>query len=172
VRSFALTLAGLAVGVALLIGILLATTSVPRTRVADGYVLFVGGLILLGLVRATRAAGGEDEGSLYEGALRRRARPAARPRELERLEREVVLASASSFDLHVRIRPVLREIAAHRLATRRGTDLDAGSAETRAVLGEELWELVRPDRVPPDDRFAPGLSLEDQRAALAALERI
>jgi hypothetical protein len=151
---------------------LLAATSVPRTRVVDGYVLFVGGLVLLGLVRATRAAGGDDEGSLYERALRSRARPAARPRELQRLEREVVLAAASSFDLHVRVRPVLREIAAHRLATRRGTDLDAGSAETRAALGEELWELVRPDRVPPDDRFAPGLSLGGQRAALDALERI
>lgn len=158
-----------AVGV--LVVVLLAFSSVPRQRLLDGYVLFVGSLVMLGLVRATSRAG-TTEASLYERALRRRERRPERPQELARLEREVALAAGSSFDVHFRLRPVLREIAAHRLATRRGADLDSGSAEVRARLGEELWELVRPDRQPPDDRFGPGLPLARLRVALERLERI
>ncbi|MGH3102923.1 MAG: hypothetical protein ACRDN6_02350 [Gaiellaceae bacterium] len=134
--------------------------------------LFVGGLLLVGLVRATSAAGHADERSLYERALRRRHRSPERPRELAKIEREVVLSAASSFDVHFRLRPILREVAAHRLASRRGADLDAGSPETRAVLGDELWELVRPDCEAPDDRFAPGLPLARLRGVLDRLERI
>jgi hypothetical protein len=152
--------------------ILLVFTSAPRGRVLDGYVLFVGGLLLLALVEATRQAGGPDEGSQYERALRRRPRRPLRPPELARIEREVALAAGSAFDLHFRLRPLLREVARHRLSRRRGLELDAGAPETRALLGEELWELARPDRPPPDDRLGPGLPLSRLRAALNALERI
>jgi hypothetical protein len=171
VRRLALILIGLAVGVGLLVAVLIAVTTVPRTRLADGYVLFVGGLLLVGLVRATSAAGASEEASVYERALRRRGRAPARPSELARIEREVVLASTSSFDVHYRLRPILREVAAHRLAGR-GIDLDAGAPETRALLGEDVWELVRPDREPPDDRFGPGLPLSRLRTTLDTLERI
>jgi hypothetical protein len=171
-RRLALRLAVLAVAVGAALAVLLATSSVPRARLVDGYVLFVGGLVALGLVRATRAAGGSDDPSRYELALRRGRRTVFRPRELERLEREVALAASSAFYLHFRLRPVLREIAAHRLESRRGSNLDDSSAETREALGEEVWEIVRPGRRPPEDRLAPGLSLERVRAALDTLERI
>jgi hypothetical protein len=155
-----------------LVVVLLAFSSVPRQRLLDGYVLFVGSLLILGLVRATSRAGRSGDASLYERALRRQGRRPERPRELAKLEREVALAAGSSFDVHFRLRPVLREVAAHRLATRRGADLDTGSAEVRDALGEELWELVRPDREPPDDRFGPGLPLARLRVAVDRLERI
>ena len=147
-------------------------SSVPRDRLLDGYVLAVGGLVLLALVRAAREAGDAAEASVYERALRRHARRAQRPHALERLEREVVLGATNAFDLHVRVRPVLREIAAHRLESRRGIDLDAGAPATRELLGEELWELVRPDRAPPDDRFAPGVPLDRLRRHVRTLEGI
>jgi hypothetical protein len=134
-------------------------------------VLLVGGLLLLALVRAT--AGGDPEGpSRFEGALRRPEPSVDRPRDLAKIEREVVLGGSSSFDFHVRVRPHLREIAAHRLASRRGLDLDSGSPEVRALLGPELWELVRPDRQPPHDRFAPGLPLDRLRHAVDTLEEV
>jgi hypothetical protein len=144
----------------------------PAGRVLDGYVLFVGSLVLWGLVRATRLAGETGQRSLYERALRRRERRPARPRELAKLEREVTLAAGTSFDVHFRLRPVLREVAAHRLATRRGVALDTGSPEVRGLLGEELWQLVRPDREPPPDRFGPGLPLPALARALDRLETI
>jgi hypothetical protein len=165
-------LAALAAAVGVLVVVLVAFVGVPRTRVVDGYVLFVGGLLLFGLVRATRVAGEPGRRSPYEQALRRRERPPARPRELAKLEREVSLAAGTSFDLHFRLRPALREVAAHRLGTRHGLALDGGSPEVRTLLGAELWEIVRPDRQPPDDRFAPGLPLGRLRGVLDRLETI
>jgi hypothetical protein len=100
----------------------------------------------------------------------RPARKPARPAGLEQAERIVVLAAVNSFDLHLRLRPRLQAIAEHRLASRRGLRLD--SREAREALGEELWELLRPERPSPDDRFAPGLPLAGQRAALDRIEKI
>jgi hypothetical protein len=42
----------------------------------------------------------------------------------------------------------------------------------RALLGEELWELLRPDRRPPEDRLGPGLPLPQLQAAVERLEAI
>jgi hypothetical protein len=172
VKRLAIALATTAACVGALVLVLLAATSLPQERLVDGYVLFVGGLVLLGLVRATGDAAASAEASAYERALRRRERAPARPRELAKLEREVALAATSSFDLHFRLRPVLREVAAYRLGTRRGLDLDGGSPDVRAALGEELWEIVDPGREPPEDRFAPGLRLERLRDMLERVERI
>lgn len=171
-RRLAVSLGAVAIGVGIILVGLLVSSPLPRARLLDGYLLFVGGLVMVGLVQATRAAGGHVEVSPYELALRRRGPRTGRPPELERLEREVALAASSSFYLHFRLRPILREIAAHRLEAGRGADLDAGSPETRAALGEELWEIVRPDRKPPDDRLAPGLPLPRLRAAVEMLEQL
>ena len=145
---------------------------VPRDRVLDGYLLFVGGLLLLGLARTTSRAGTAEGPSPYEAALRRRPRPLGRLRELARLEREVGLGIANAFDLHIRIRPHLRLIAEHRLESRRGLRLDDGAPATRALLGDELWELLRPDRRPPEDRLGRGLPLPELRAAVERLEAL
>jgi hypothetical protein len=40
------------------------------------------------------------------------------------------------------------------------------------VLGEELWEVVRPDRPAPTDRTAPGLPSEALHALVDRLEAI
>jgi hypothetical protein len=162
----------MATGVGLLVAVLLVVSSAAPERLLDGYVLFVGSLLMFGLVKATRESGAAEGSSQYEHALRRRRRPEARPAELARLERAVTMGASSSFDAHVRVRPVLRQIAEHRLATRRGLDLDKGSPEVCALLGDDLWELVRPDREPPDDRFSPGVPLARLRDALDRLERI
>jgi hypothetical protein len=172
VRRALLPLAVLGAAVGALVAVVVAFVDVPRTRVLDGYVLFLGSLLLLGLVRATRLAGETGERSVYELALRRRERPPARPPELAKLEREVSLATGTSFDVHYRLRPVLREVAAHRLSTRRGLALDGGSPEVPALLGPELWELVRPDREPPADRFARGLPLGRIELVVRRLETI
>jgi hypothetical protein len=76
----------------------------------------------------------------------------------------------NAFDVHVRLRPRLRGIAEHRLASRRGLRLE--SPEARELLGEELADLLRSDRRRPEDPFAPGIPLERQRDALERLERI
>jgi hypothetical protein len=170
-RRAALTLGGVAAVVALvLFALAQAWPGAPRTRLLDLYVLFVAALSMLGLVRATREAGDATE-SVFDRALRRRSHRDARPPSLAKLEREVVLAAVTEFDFHARLRPALREIAAHKLAGR-GLVLDSGSPATRAALGDGLWELLRPDRPPPHDRLAPGVPLKRLQTILDKLDEL
>jgi hypothetical protein len=84
----------------------------------------------------------------------------------------VLLATETAFEVHYRLRPILREIAAYRLSSRRGIALDDEVDAARDALGPEAWELVRPDRPAPPDRLGRGRPLAELRAAVDALERI
>lgn len=110
--------------------------------------------------------------SPFDAALNARARPAQRIPELERMEREVSLGLATAFDLHYRLRPRLRGVAAELLSARRGIDLDASPDAARRALGDDAWEIVRGDREPPRERFAAGLDIASLRLAVSALERL
>lgn len=143
-----------------------------RALVLDAYLLFVGALALLLLVRAAREALPAGSRSGFEQALRPARAAPARPESLAALEREVLLSVETAFYFHSRVRPALREIAAHRLSTRRGIDLDGDRDAARALLGPVAWELVRPDLEPPADRLGPGRPLSELNAALDAIEGI
>jgi hypothetical protein len=137
----------------------------------DIYVLALGGLALLAVSSALgRVAPREDE-SLLEEALEPEPLEEARIAGLERLEREVALAASREFDLHYRLRPVLREIAAARLE-RRGARLDSDGPRARELLGDELWSLTEPDREPPSNRQAPGIGFEELERTVERLERL
>ncbi|CAN5772585.1 hypothetical protein BH20ACT14_BH20ACT14_12380 [soil metagenome] len=90
---------------------------------------------------------------------------------LARLEQEVALGAAGSFDLHHQLRPRLRALAAG-LLTARGLSLDGDSAQARRLLGEETWGEVRRDRLPPEDRLARGITPEALGRVVTSLERI
>ena len=128
------------------------------------YVFLVGGLLMLGLVAAAgdsvpRRARSQLDRALSESMHRERRLP-----EIERTEREVTLATASAYDLHFRLLPHLREIAQCRLER-------SGKSPTPETLGR-WWELLRPDRPEPDDRFAPGIKQSELRALVNDLERM
>lgn len=110
--------------------------------------------------------------ALAVAVKRRRAPEPERPSGLVTTERLVFLAGATAFDLHYGLRPVLRGIAAQRLADSRGLHLDAGGPQVETALGEELWEFVRPDRPVPESRFGPGVRPRDLRRAIERLESI
>jgi hypothetical protein len=138
------------------------------------YLLVLGALALLAFLSALRQLLPRAEGSALEEALAERAHEPKRPPELERLEREVVLGAARAFDVHYRLRPVLREIALQRLSDRRGIQLDAeaDAVNARKQLGDELWELVRPDRDPPAYHHAKGPGLPAVAGFVERLEEI
>jgi hypothetical protein len=138
----------------------------------DIYVLTVGAMALLAAILATRRAFPLEEGSTLAAALDREERPPVRPPDLERTERMLSMATTTAFDLHFRLRPVLREVAEQRLADRRGLRLDSGDPRVTEACGEELWEVVRPDRVAPDHRFLPGLPRADLHRIVERLESI
>lgn len=128
------------------------------------YVFLLGALLMLGIVAAAgdsvpRRGRSELDRALAEGGHREQRVP-----ELERIEREVTLASATAYDLHFRLLPHLREVARCRLE-------QSGSTFGPDTLGP-WWELLRPDRPEPADRFAPGIKQAELRALVADLEKM
>jgi hypothetical protein len=113
--------------------------------------------------------------------LARRARPsvlspprAAGSRPLDQLRRvdgALAAAQASAFGVDRELRPLLRPIAARRLA-RRGVDLDLHVERARALLGEPLWEIVRADRPRASNLVAGGISAVELGVAIERLEQL
>jgi hypothetical protein len=91
--------------------------------------------------------------------------------ELERIDRLVVLGAANEFDLHYRLRPLLRQLTGDRLYGRHGVDLDRDPEQARQLLGDELWELVSPERE-VGKRTAPGLPVAELAGHVERLERL
>jgi hypothetical protein len=108
--------------------------------------------------------------SPFDAVLAPRGGP-AKVDSLERAENVVTIAVASAGDTHFRLRPMLREIAAAGLHGR-GVDLDGDPEAARTVLGEETWELVRPDRPRPENAFGPGIPADALERVLARLEEL
>jgi hypothetical protein len=155
--------------------LLASSMTFPGRRVValDSYVLFLGALGLAGGTRATRAATPEVHAPILDDTLDDPLDPLPqRPTELARLEREVYLSLGSSFYLHHRLRPLLREAAAHRLLLRHGVDAEARPDAAEAILGDTAWAWLRADRPEPRDRWAPGPPIGELRALVDAIERI
>jgi len=92
------------------------------------------------------------------------------PGTLARIEQEVALGVAGSFDLHHRLRPRLRGLAGDLLAARRGFSLDGDPERARQALGDETWDLVRENRPPPEDRLARGIPISTLTHVVESLE--
>jgi len=137
----------------------------------DVFILALGTIGLLVLAAELGRLAPATKASLVEEALEpepAEERPVA---GLQRLERELSMASARQFDLHYRLRPVLRDIAAARLE-QHGLDLDSGRPLVHELLGDELFELTAPDREPPQNRLAPGPGIEELDRTITRLERL
>src|SRR5206468_1961539 len=141
-------------------------------RILSAYVLVLAAIALAALTRITRSATDRPGPSQFEAALDTRPAQPARPPELVRTEREILLGTASAGHLHQRLLPLLRETAAARLAAAHSIDLIARPDAARTVLGEDAWELLRPDRAEPEDRNAPGIRLAQVGDVIDRLEAL
>lgn len=94
----------------------------------------------------------------------------SRPNQLLRIERIVQRSAESGVAAHTQLRPVLQEIARARLA-RRGLRLDRDREPARRLLRAETWELIRPDRAPPE-REGPGIAPRELETVLEDLEAL
>jgi hypothetical protein len=147
-------------GIATLVFVVVAGTGALRFQtVAAGYALALAAIALAALTNAIRDAQRREQSRFRAELTRRREQP-GRPTELIRVSRDLMLASTSAGHHHERLRPLLWSIA------------EARSRRPRQELGEEAWELVRPDAPPPADRNGPGVPLRRIRAAVDALERL
>jgi hypothetical protein len=150
----------LVAGATVLLGIVLGLRPVSTERILAGYVLLLAAIGLTSFIRVLGATAGNAPVSQFEYALSRQPEQATRPPELVRIERELTLGATSAGHLHQRLLPLLRDAAIARL----------GYGFTRERLGDDTWELLRPDRPEPEDRTAPGLPLRRVRAIVAQLE--
>jgi hypothetical protein len=144
-------------GVALLaLPVLLALRPLPTSRALAIWLLLLAAIALVVLVRRFRRKDGSRREGRFEAALRTRPTAPSPPVELLRMERELELGVASASHAQRRLLPLLRAAAAARLGAGRGVELERSPDAARALLGEEVWELLRPDRPEPADRHAPG----------------
>jgi hypothetical protein len=134
------------------------------------YALILCGLVLRVAVKALARAYPPAQPLRPSAARSRNERRL--PASLARLENEAALGVAGAFDLHHRLRPRLRRLAAGLVETRRGISLDGDPQAARATLGDTTWELVRGDRPPPADRLARGLPISDLRSVVESFERM
>jgi hypothetical protein len=151
--------------------ILLALRPLSTSRALAIWIVFASGIVLVLLVRHSRT-GGEHKRSGFEAALRGRRATTQPPAELLRMERELELGIAGAGNAHHRLLPLLRSAAAARLATRHGIELDRRPDAARALLGEDAWELLRPDRPEPADRFDPGVPRNRMTALIERIESL
>jgi hypothetical protein len=148
--------------------VVLGLHPVSTTRIVAGYALALAAIGLDAFVRILGAESWRERGSLFEHVLSRKAPEPTRPSEIVRIEREITLGTTSAGHLHTRLLPLLRDAASARV----GIDFDVHPERARAALGDEAWELLRPDRPEPADRNAPGLPIRRVRAVVDMLERL
>jgi hypothetical protein len=158
-RSRVLLLVG---GTTLVLVVLLGIRPVSLDHILAGYVLALAGIAIVSLVRQLGAPGEYQPQSRFEHALSRRPEQPTRPPEFVRIEREITLGTTSAGHLHARLLPILREAASARL----------GPRLTREQLGDDAWELLRPDLPEPEDRNAPSIPIRRVRSIVTTLERL
>lgn len=152
-------------------GAALIFTSGAQARIVDIYVVVIAAVVMLALFRTIRIATPARRSAFDEALRQLRAPPPVASADIPE-ERDVVLSRLSEFHYYVRVRPVLREYAAHRLRSRFGIDLEREAERARELVPSRAWAVVRPDAGPPADRLARGPSVDEQRKVIAELERI
>jgi hypothetical protein len=155
-----------------LLVVMLGVRPLTVRQILAAYVLVLAAIALAALTRVARSASELPPPSAFDAALRVRTVDPMRPPELVRTEREITLGTSSAGSLHQGLLPVLREAAAARLSAGHGIELERRPEAARALLGEDAWEWLRPDRPEPPDRNATGIPMGQLRDVVSALEKL
>jgi hypothetical protein len=153
--------------------LLIAGLAEPRYAGASAqiFVIVVGALVIRLLVQAVRFATSAPGPFPFDRALRQPDEEGIpRATEPDRIAFEVGASTYRALELHHRFRRRLRRLAADRLAVENGVELDADPEAARSLLGAEAWNLLRPDHEPPEDRFGPGMPIENIGRIVTAVE--
>jgi hypothetical protein len=108
-------------------------------------------------------------------ARRQQPAPHARDNEIPLRLRQIVdvlrESERSEYGVDRSLRPLLVPIAVSRLG-RRGVDMALAPRRAQELLGDRLWEIVRPDRTSAASRVSRGLTDDDLREAIGRLEQM
>lgn len=101
--------------------------------------------------------------------------PQAREHEMPLQLRQIVdvlrASEESESGVDRSLRPLLVPIVAARLS-RHGVDMALAPRRAQELLGDRLWEIVRPDRPAAAYRVGRGIAHDDLRAAIERLEQL
>jgi hypothetical protein len=100
-----------------------------------------------------------------------RTRDHEMPLRLRQIADDLRESEQSEFGVDRSLRPLLVPIVAARLG-RRGVDMALAPRRAQELLGDVLWEIVRPDRPSATYRVGGGLAGADLRTAIERLERL
>jgi hypothetical protein len=100
-----------------------------------------------------------------------RARDHEMPLRLRRIADDLRESEQSEVGVVRSLRPLLVPIVAARLG-RRGVDMALAPRRAQELLGDVLWEIVRPDRPPAAYRVGRGIAGDDLRTAIERLEQL
>jgi hypothetical protein len=141
--------------------------------ILKGYIAGLGLLLGLKLINSLAAYVYGDHKSQGRGGGRppRNVAP-NRPTELLDIEGRVLFAKMSAFDYQSRLRHVVRDIAAQRLAANWHIDLLQEPEAAEARLGSDLWEEIQDAPGLGDPREQPGPTIARLRAIVERLESI
>ena len=151
---------------------LLSVRAVSTSRALAIWVVLVAALVLVVLNGHFRVRGRSEHAARFEAALRPRKPADSQAVELLRMERELELGIANAEHAQRRLLPLLRAAAAARLSVRHGFELERRPEAARALLGDDIWELLRPDRPKPEDRHGPGVPRERIAAVIERVESL
>ena len=154
---------------------LLGVTAGCIAATALGLVLGHGSAVALAsaLVFACAVAAG----AVLQLRPRRRQQPPARARDdnmpsrLRQIADDLRASEQSEVGVDRLLRPLLVPIVAARLG-RRGVDMALAPLRAQQLLGDVLWEIVRPDRPSATYRAERGIAGDDLRAAIERLEQL
>ena len=93
------------------------------------------------------------------------------PQRIRVINRLVTRAGWDAAGFELELRPILRAVAAQRLATYHTIDIDADPGAARAILGERVWTLLTPVNLEMARR-ARGIDPDGVRAAVEKLEEL
>ena len=164
-RRLALRLAGLALAATAALLLVVDLGARRRGLAVEVYLDVLLGLLLVGFVAAIRARLPAAR-ELHRLRVSRPVRKEVRTQQLEWLERQVGDAVDAGYELPFRFRPFVLNIAAAALVRRHGVVIDRDPERAEAIVGDRIWQLIRPDD--PATRLPPG----GLRALVADLEAI
>jgi hypothetical protein len=144
VRRLTLRLAGLALAATAALLLVVDLGARRRGLAVEVYLDLLCGLVLVGLVAAVRNRLPASR-ELHRQRTSPPVRKAVRPQQLEWLERQVGDARDAGYELPAQFRPLVRNIAAAALVRRHGVVIERDPARAEAIVGERVWQLIRPD---------------------------
>jgi hypothetical protein len=154
---------------------LLVVTAGCVAATALGLVFGQGGTVAFAAALALATALAVAAALQLRPARRREPPPHLRdqrlPLRLRQIADDLRESEQSEFGVDRSLRPLLVPIVAARLG-RRGVDMARAPRRAQELLGDVLWEIVRPDRPAAAYRAGRGLARDDLRAAIERLEQL